>query len=114
MKRDLICIICPKGCNLSIEMDGTNVISVSGNTCKRGTEYAINECTNPVRCVTSTMKTKDGETVSVKTDRAIPKDKVFEVMKIINKHTISLPIHVGDVIISNVFGCNIISTQNKE
>ena len=41
MKRDLICIICPKGCNLSIEMDGTNVISVSGNTCKM--RYVNNE-----------------------------------------------------------------------
>ena len=114
MKRDLICIVCPKGCNLKVEIDGSSVISVDGNTCKRGLDYAINECTNPMRCVTSTMKTKDGEPVSVKTDRPIPKDKIFDLMKIINNQTVLLPICVGDVIIKDVFGCNIISTQNKE
>lgn len=113
MKRDLICIVCPKGCNLSVEIEDSKVISVCGNTCKRGIDYAVNECTNPVRCVTTTMKTVDGETVSVKTDRAIPKDKIFEVMEIINNQTISLPICVEDVIIKDVFGCNIVATQNK-
>ena len=113
MKRDLICIICPKGCNLNVEIDASNVILVSGNTCKRGTDYAINECTNPVRCVTTTMKTKDGETVSVKTDKPIPKDKMFELMEIINKEKVVLPISAGDVIIKDVFGCNVIATQNK-
>ena len=113
MKRELICIVCPKGCNLIVETNELNELSVTGNTCKRGIDYAINECTNPVRCVTTTMKTKDGEPVSVKTDRAIPKDKVFEIMKIINNQTLSLPIRVGDVIIKDVFGCNVVATQNK-
>ena len=114
MKRDLICIICPKGCNLNVEIDASNAISVSGNTCKRGIEYAINECTNPVRCVTTTMKTNSGEPISVKTDRAIPKDKMFELMQILNNEIVSLPICVGDVIISDVFGCNVVATQNKD
>ena len=113
MKRDLICIICPKGCNLNVEIDASNAVLVSGNTCKRGVEYAINECTNPVRCVTTTMKTNCGEPISVKTDRAIPKDKMFELMQILNDEIVSLPICVGDVIIKDVFGCNIVATQNK-
>ena len=113
MKRELICIVCPKGCNLTAELENGKVVSVSGNTCKRGEEYAVNECTNPVRCVTTTMKTKDGETVSVKTDKPIAKDKMFELMKIINKEKVVLPISVGDVIIKDVFGCNIVATQNK-
>ena len=113
MKRELVCIVCPKGCNLNVEINEGNEIVVTGNTCKRGIEYAVNECTNPVRCVTTTMKAQNGDPVSVKTDRAIPKDKVFEAMEIINSQILSLPIHVGDVIIENVFGCNIIATQNK-
>ena len=113
MKRELICIVCPKGCNLNIEINESNEITVAGNTCKRGIDYAVNECTNPVRCVTTTMKTANGEPVSVKTDRAIPKDKVFEIMEIINKNTISLPVSVGDVIIKDIFGCNVVATQNK-
>lgn len=113
MKKELICIVCPKGCNLTAELENGKVISVSGNTCKRGEEYAVNECTNPVRCVTTTMKTTDGETVSVKTDRPIAKDKMFDLMKIINKEKVLLPISVGDVIIKDIFGCNIVATQNK-
>ena len=34
--------------------------------------------------------------------------------EIINKTVAKLPICVGDVIVENVFGCNIIATQNKE
>ena len=113
MKRDLICIICPKGCNLNVETDDSNAISVSGNTCKKGIEYAINECTNPVRCVTTTMKTGGGEPISVKTDKAIPKDNMFELMQILNNEIITLPICIGDVIVKDIFGCNIVATQNK-
>lgn len=114
MKRELFCIVCPKGCNLDVEIQNGKVISVGGNTCKRGEEYAINECTNPVRCVTTTMKTKDGEPVSVKTDPPIQKDKMFELMEIINSKKGKLPIVVGDVIIKDVFGVNVVATQNKE
>ena len=113
MKRELICIVCPKGCNLNVEIEDSHILSVSGNTCKRGIEYATNECIHPVRCVTSTMKTQNGEPVAVKTDKAIPKDKIFEVMQIINSHTVSLPVCIGDVIVADVFGCNIVATQNK-
>ena len=113
MKRELICIVCPKGCNLNVEINEPNEINVEGNSCKRGIDYAINECTNPVRCVTTTMKTENGEPISVKTDRAIPKDKMFEIMEIINSKTLTLPICIGDVIIKDIFGCNIVATQNK-
>ena len=113
MKRELVCIVCPKGCNLNIEIEDSKVISVEGNTCKRGIDYAVNECTNPVRCVTTTMKTKNGLPVSVKTDNPIPKDKMFELMEIVNRETVTLPVRVGDVIIKDVFGSNIVATQNK-
>lgn len=114
MKRELTCIVCPIGCNLIVELDGDKVISVSGNTCKRGEKYANDECTNPKRTITSTVKCDDGGVVSVKTDTTIPKDKMYECMEIINKTVARLPISVGDVIIKDVFGANIVATQNKE
>lgn len=113
MKRELTCIVCPQGCSLNIEIENGKILSVSGNTCPRGEKYAISECTNPERCVTSTVKCENGEVVSVKTDRPVPKDKVFECMEIINKQIVTLPISIGDVIISDVFGANIVATQNK-
>lgn len=113
MKRDLTCIVCPLGCSLTVELEENKVVNVVGNTCPRGKTYAENECTNPQRTVTSTVRCLDGGMVSVKTDKTIPKDKMFECMKIINKITAKLPVKVGDIVAEDVFGANIIATQNR-
>ena len=55
MKRNLTCIICPRGCALTAEITESGV-TVTGNACPKGEEYAINECTNPVRTVTATVR----------------------------------------------------------
>ena len=113
--RELTCIICPKGCSLKAELgDGGEVLSVSGNTCKRGAEYAVAECTNPMRTVTSTMRCSDGSVVPVKTSVPIPKSDIYECMKLINKGVAKLPVHIGDIVIPDVFGSNIVITANKE
>lgn len=48
-KRNLTCIGCPMGCALLVEMNGKEIISVTGNTCKKGAEYAVKEVTDPTR-----------------------------------------------------------------
>ena len=112
MKREMTCIVCPLGCKMMVEnIDGK--ITVSGNTCPRGEKYAENECINPQRTITTTIKCIDGGVVPVKTDRTIPKDKMFECMKIINNTVALLPIEVGDVIIKNVFGADVVATAQK-
>lgn len=113
MKKTLTCIVCPMGCNLEIELKDNKVMNVAGNTCKRGEEYAISECTNPVRTVTSVVRCSNGDMLSVKTDSPIPKNKINDCMQIINSAHPDLPISIGDVIIKDVFGCNIVATQNK-
>ncbi len=82
-KRELICIGCPMGCPVTVQMNGTQVISVSGNTCPRGDAYARKEVTNPTRIVTSTVKVEGGSVgmVSVKTKEDIPKDKIFDCVR---------------------------------
>ena len=112
MERELTCIVCPMGCRITVKMRNGKVEGVSGNTCPRGERYAIDECTNPKRTLTTTMRCENGEVISVKTDRAIPKDKMFECMKIINSSVVSPPVLIGDVIIENVFGANIVATKN--
>jgi CxxC motif-containing protein len=114
MKRELTCIACPLGCSLTVTLDGKTVQSVLGNTCPRGEEYAINECTAPKRTVTTTVRCENGELISVKTSKPIPKEKVFEAMEIINSTVARLPLTVGDVIISDLFGSDVVATQCKE
>ena len=113
MKKELTCIACPLGCSITVTLDGKDVISVEGNTCPRGKEYAINECTAPVRTVTTTVKCEDGSLVSVKTSKPIPKENIFDAMRVINSRVAKLPISVGDVIIEDLFGSNVVATQNK-
>ena len=113
MKRELTCIACPLGCPITVELEGKEIISVTGNTCPRGKEYAVNECTCPVRTVTTTVRCKDGGMVAVKTAKPIPKDKVFEAMSIINRTVASAPLSVGDIIIEDLFGSAVVATQEK-
>ncbi|MDD2981110.1 MAG: DUF1667 domain-containing protein [Hespellia sp.] len=115
-KRELICIGCPMGCPLTVEMNGTEVASVTGNTCPRGDAYAKKEVTNPTRIVTSTVMVEGGsvDMVSVKTKEDIPKGKIFECVKALKGIKVKAPIHIGDVIVSNVAetGVDIIATKN--
>ena len=115
-KRELTCIVCPRGCALSVELsDSGEVLSVSGNICKRGNTYAVNECTNPMRVVTSTMRCSDGEVVAVKTADNVPKSRVFDVMAAINSTVAPARVSVGDVLISSVcgLGVDVVATANK-
>ena len=116
--KNLTCINCPMGCALTVEMNGDEVISVSGNTCSRGDAYARKEVTNPTRIVTSTVKVTGGRSdmVSVKTKEDIPKGKIFECIKELQGVQVQAPIHIGDVIIANIAdtGVAVVATKNIE
>ena len=116
MKRNLTCIVCPIGCQLSVTLENGVVTEVTGNTCPRGKQYAIDECTNPVRTVTTTARTADGGVIPVKTDRPIPKELMFECMKEIDRSVATLPAEIGDIVIENLLGtgANVIVTANMK
>ncbi len=114
--RELTCINCPLGCQLKVEMNGGEVVSVSGNTCKRGDIYARKEVVSPTRTVASTVAVIGGvhPVVPVKTKSDIPKSKIFDCMKEINAAAVKAPVHIGDVIIENVClsGVDVVATAN--
>ena len=116
--RTLTCISCPMGCPLTVEMDGNAIISVTGNTCKRGDVYARKEVTAPTRIVTSTVKITNGsaDMVSVKTKTDIPKDKIFDCVKCLKGVSVEAPVHIGDVIVPNAAGTgvDIVATKDVE
>ena len=114
MKRNLICIVCPIGCEMEVTIDENGIINVVGNNCPRGQKYALTECENPERVITTTILCNNGKVLPVKTSRPIPKDKIFDCMKIINENICQLPVSIGDVIISDVFGANIVATSNAK
>lgn len=115
-KRELICICCPMGCRLEVEMEGKEAINVTGNNCKRGYEYGIKECTNPTRIITSSVKVENGEIemVPVKTEIDVPKGKIFDCVKALKGLKVKAPINVGDTIVKDIAGTgvNIIATRS--
>lgn len=117
-KRDLICIGCPLGCPITVTMDGKKVVSVEGNTCARGDDYARKEVTNPTRIVTSTVMVSGGYdvTAAVKTRSDIPKDKIFDCIRALKGVIVQAPVHIGDVVIADVAGTgvDVIATSNAE
>lgn len=103
------------GCQLTVDLDEHGIRAVSGNNCPIGDRYARQEITNPKRTVTSTVILEGGASsrLSVKTEKDIPKDKIFECMKEINRARAHAPVHIGDVIIKNICntGVNVVATK---
>ncbi|MCR4586808.1 MAG: DUF1667 domain-containing protein [Lachnospiraceae bacterium] len=113
--RELTCIGCPLGCALTVTMNGED-ITVTGNTCPRGAEYAKKEVTDPRRIVTSTVRVTGGSlpAVSVKTKSDIPKGKIEDCILALKNVSLTAPVHMGDVVLSNVAdtGVDVIATKN--
>ncbi|MFU0799724.1 MAG: DUF1667 domain-containing protein [Xylanivirga thermophila] len=110
----LVCILCPRGCNLIVDKTGEEW-NVKGNGCKRGVQYAIQEATCPMRTVTTSMWIDGGDykLISVKTDKPIPKERIGEVLDEISRKNVYAPIDIGDVLIYNVADtdANIVATR---
>ena len=116
--KNLICINCPMGCPVTAEMEGGEVVRVSGNTCRRGEAYARKEVTDPARTVTSTVKVINGKAavVSVKTKEDIPKEKIFDCMKILKSIQIEAPVRIGDLVVADAAGTgvDVVATKSVE
>lgn len=115
LQIEITCIGCPMGCNLVVHLEEVEVISVKGNSCAIGIEHAKKECTNPTRTVTSTIPILGGEfpRLPVKTEKAIPKNKIRECIDGMKAIYVKAPVYLGDVICKNIAGTevNIIATQ---
>ena len=107
MTRELTCIGCPMGCELTVEIENGEAVSVTGNTCKIGENYARNEVSAPVRTVTTTMLSEAGRPIPVKTAGQIPKGKIFEVTAAVKASRVKLPVKAGDVVLADAAGTGI-------
>jgi CxxC motif-containing protein len=113
---ELTCIVCPMGCRMTAEKSGGE-IKVSGNTCKRGEKYAVQEMTCPMRTLTSLVKVRGGEgpLCPVKTGEAIPKAMIGAALEEVRGACIDAPVRIGDVVIPNIAGTGVdlIATANR-
>lgn len=118
MEKEVICILCPLGCKLQVNLDPSDPenFTLRGQLCKKGREYAYEEITNPTRTVTSTVVIYDAvlPRLPVKTSKPIPKDMIIPVVEKIAGVEIAGPVKMGDIIIKNVLdtGADIVATRS--
>lgn len=118
MIKKMTCIVCPNGCELEAEIADGKVISVSGNLCRNGALYATQEAEQPKRTIASSVLVKNGALplVSVRLSRAVPKERIFDVMEEVRRVSLEAPVHAGDVAVKNILGLesDLIVTKNVE
>ncbi|HBL84121.1 MAG: hypothetical protein A2Y17_12715 [Clostridiales bacterium GWF2_38_85] len=115
-ERKMTCIICPRGCRMTVKYENNTLIECKDNFCARGPTYAKNEIAAPTRVLTSTIPT-DSKTVPlmpVKTSKAIPKEQLFTAMKLVKTIRAKAPLKCGDVIYKDfmVQGTDLICGRN--
>lgn len=118
-RKEIICTVCPMGCQIAVTGEGENIASVTGNTCPRGEIYARSEFVHPMRLLTSVARTQgrpDTPLLAVRSDRPLPKDRQFDCIEAIRALTLSAPVRRGDVLIANVAGtgANMVASADLE
>ena len=118
MEREFICIICPNGCRIKVEYEGTNIKKIKGDECPKGKGYVENEITNPLRVFTGSVLVENGDfsLVSVKTSVPIPKKYLKKVGEITRRIKVEAPVEIGQAVVSNILDNNIdlIATRKIE
>ena len=112
--KELVCIVCPKGCRLHVDEENNYI--VTGNSCPRGAEYGHNEIKNPTRVLTSTVRLEGGlyRRCPVKTNKAVPKRLLMDIMQALNSVSLKAPVQAGQVVLPHVCGtdADVIVTKN--
>ena len=118
MIRKMTCIICPNGCDLEAQITDGKCESVSGNLCPKGAQYAAQEVEEPKRTIASSVTVKNGvlPLTSVRLNRAVPKEKIFNVMEEVRRIVLDAPVYAGDIASENILGLgsDLIVTKNVE
>jgi len=109
MEREFVCIICPNGCRIKVEYEGTNIKNIKGDECPKGKDYVKNEITNPLRVFTGSVLVGNGDfsLVSVKTPVPIRKEYLKKIGEITRRIKIEAPIEIGQIVASNLLNKNI-------
>jgi CxxC motif-containing protein len=109
MSEKIICITCPLGCQMEIDLEGKKVIKVKGHQCKKGLTYAQEEVTFPGRILTTTMRTNLPAVplLPVRSNKALPKSMLMACMKEIVKKVVDRPVKLGQVLIENILGSGV-------
>lgn len=109
MKKTIICTTCPNGCEITAEYTDRDDFSIEGNRCNRGHEFALNECFEPKRMFTASVKLNgaDRKRLPIRSNAPVPKDMLMDISKSIKDIEVSVPIAGRQIIVENVLGTGV-------
>lgn len=113
--KEIYCVTCPKGCKLTVKMDGEQVVEVL-HGCKRGQDYAHEELTNPKRMVATSVQVDGGvhPLLAVYTAQPIPKGMIHPLLDALRSVHVQAPVKMGQVVAENVLdtGVNVLASRS--
>jgi CxxC motif-containing protein len=118
MEREYTCIICPNGCLIKVEYEGTDIKNIKGDECSKGKDYIKNEITNPLRVFTGSVLVGNGDfsLASVKTSVPIPKKYLKKIGEITRQLKVKAPVIIGQVVAFNLLNekIDLVATRKIE
>ena len=118
MKNRVICTVCPNGCEIEVDYTSKEDASLSGYGCKRGITYALDECFEPKRTFTSSIRITgcDRRVMPVRTTMPIPKELTMKAAESVNAMELQVPVKCGEVIVENFLdtGVNLVAAMTLE
>lgn len=116
-EKTYTCIVCPRSCRITVKEETQpgekltaeerkQALVITGNSCRRGEEYARNEHVDPRRTLTSTVCIEGARIrrLPVVTSTAVPKAKLAEVQEIIGNLRIAAPVTCGQILVKQAAG----------
>lgn len=107
-RKKLTCVVCPRGCALTAELEEGRLVRVTGNTCPRGERYANTELFHAERMLTTTVTVENRtQMLPVRTRTAVPRGELMRCMEKIRTLRIQAPVRMGEVIEPDLLGTGV-------
>ncbi len=106
MIKTVICTTCPSGCQMEAVYTDEKNFKVTGNRCKRGETYCKNECFDPKRMFTASVKIEgcDRAMMPVRTSKPVPKELIMKCAESLKGVVLKAPCGIHETVIENVAG----------
>lgn len=103
-ERVVYCICCPRGCRMTVNTECG--MTIAGNSCDAGKNYALQEIEDPRRMVTTTVGIQGcpQRLLPARTSEPVRKRDVKQILNVCAKLRVSLPKEAGDVLMRDVAG----------
>jgi len=107
--REFICVTCPLGCSIQAVVDGDRLVSIDGQSCKRGEAFVREELSAPKRMLTTTVQVRGGvlPLVPVRSTEPLPKERIFDVAALLRRVVLDAPVAARQMVAANAVGSGV-------